>query len=301
MSDFQRATRTAKRFRLGIESPSGGGKTYTALKIASTLAEHDGGRIGVIDSERGSSSAYSDGKPFDFDMLILEDRSPDGYVEALLKARAAKFAVTVIDSASHEWKGTLALVDKVGAERKGNTWSAWSVGRPAHDRFVDTMIAMPSHVIATFRSKQDTEQVKDNGRTVVRKLGLAPVTSEDMDYEMDVWGSISHDEHTLIITKSRIDTIPIGSEWPLGDGVAEAYLAWLDGADYETPRPSEDMLRAQLRQAVEVAGIGGREIQAVVGGDGAIAWLRDHGDDVAALITAAKGAKTAARAVNSGE
>ena len=288
MTGFTRAVRSAKRIRVGLESPSGGGKTWTAIAIASELAAHDGGRVGVIDSERGSSSSYSEGRPFDFDMMILDDKSPDGYTAALLAAASAGFPAVVIDSASHEWRGTQRLADEVGGRRQGNTWSGWGVARPAHERFMETLLAMPAHVIATYRSKQETEQVRENGRTVVRKLGLAPVAADDTDFEFDVWGSIRHEDHAVIITKSRIDTIPLHSEWPGGQGIAEAYFAWLDGATYETPEPSEDMIRRAVQTAIEESGVERKAIAAVVEGVGIIGWLRAHGNDVNALIAAAR-------------
>lgn len=234
-NSFQRATRKASRLRIGLEGPSGAGKTYTALLIATELAEHDGGRIAVIDSERGSSAKYSEGRPFDFDMQALTDQEPQTYIKALREAAQAAYPVVVVDSASHEWKGVLGVVDRATPAMGGNSWSAWSKGRPLHEQFVDLLMRMPSHVIATFRSKQDTEQYQDNGRTKVRKLGLAPVTSDDMDFEFDLWGSLDHSTHRLIVTKSRLDTIEVGSEWPEGAGLAAAYLAWLGTAAYDEP------------------------------------------------------------------
>jgi len=242
---FQKATRKASRLRIGLESPAGGGKTWTALKIASELAAHDGGRIAVVDSERGSSAKYSDGRPFDFDIAILANGDPLTYVAALRGAADAKYPVVVVDSASHEWKGVLGIVDRATPTMGGNSWSAWSKGRPVHEAFVETIMAMPAHVVATFRSKQETEQYKDSGnKTKVRKLGLAPVTSDDMDFEFDIWASIDHETHTVIITKSRIDTIPVGSEWPEGNGIAAAYFEWLGDAEYDAPEPFAEQQRA---------------------------------------------------------
>ena len=235
MTMFKKATRKASRLRVGLESPSGGGKTYTALVIASVLAAHDGGRVAVIDSERGSAGKYAEGRPFDFDTAILDRKDPIDYIEALLAAEKAGFPVAVIDSASHEWKGVLGMVDRAAAGMQGNTWAGWSKGRPAHDAFVETIVSLKAHVIATFRSKQETRQVKRDGKTVVEKLGNAPVTDDAMDFEFDVWGSIDHETHTVLITKSRIDTIPVGSEWVRGEGIAEAYLAWIEGAEYAEP------------------------------------------------------------------
>jgi len=53
---FTKAARKRSKLRLAIASPAGGGKTTAALNIATGL----GGRIAVIDTERGSASLYSD-------------------------------------------------------------------------------------------------------------------------------------------------------------------------------------------------------------------------------------------------
>lgn len=255
VNPFQRAERKAKRLRIGIEGPGGAGKTFTALKIACQLAEHDKGRVALIDSERGSAAMYGSGKPFDFDSAPLETYEPSEFVKMIKLAEQNHYPVIVVDSASHEWKGTLGIVDRVGAQRQGNTWSGWGTARPAHDAFIDAVTGARAHVICTYRSKQETEQYKDNGKTKVRKLGMSPVASDDTDYEFDLWGSIDHETHNLTITKSRLDSIPTGSEWPQGDGLVEAYLEWVGGAEYDeptsTPRPAP--VRAPVEQQAQPA------------------------------------------------
>ena len=52
---FKKATKAAAKLRLGLIGPAGSGKTMTALRVAHGL----GGRVAVIDTERGSASLYS--------------------------------------------------------------------------------------------------------------------------------------------------------------------------------------------------------------------------------------------------
>ena len=52
---FKKATKAAAKLRLGLIGPAGSGKTMTALRIAHGL----GGRVAVVDTERGSASLYS--------------------------------------------------------------------------------------------------------------------------------------------------------------------------------------------------------------------------------------------------
>jgi len=54
MSQFHKAERKKGKLRLAIAGPAGSGKTYSALLIALGL----GGRIAMIDTERGSGELY---------------------------------------------------------------------------------------------------------------------------------------------------------------------------------------------------------------------------------------------------
>ena len=65
--------------------------------------------------------------------------------------------VLIIDSISHEWEGKggcLELNEKLAqAKYKGNTWSAWSETTPRHQKFIESIISAPIHVITTVRNK----------------------------------------------------------------------------------------------------------------------------------------------------
>src|SRR5262245_37734771 len=98
---FVPAQKEQAKLRLAIIGQAGSGKTWTALALATHLVP--GGRIGVIDTERGRSKAYA--KRFVFEILELERHSPDDYVEAIEVGEAAGFDVLVVDSLSHAWAG----------------------------------------------------------------------------------------------------------------------------------------------------------------------------------------------------
>ncbi|SDH85517.1 hypothetical protein SAMN04489735_10851, partial [Aneurinibacillus thermoaerophilus] len=53
---FVKATKAKSRARIALCGPSGAGKTYTSLRLASGLGE----KVAVIDTERGSASKYAD-------------------------------------------------------------------------------------------------------------------------------------------------------------------------------------------------------------------------------------------------
>ena len=114
---FERAAKTQAKLRLALFGPSGSGKTFTALRLAKGM----GGRVALIDTERGSASKYAD--RFEFDTLILEEKDIEAYRRAI--ASALGYDVPIIDSLSHAWQELLGEVDKLAkAKYRGNTWSA---------------------------------------------------------------------------------------------------------------------------------------------------------------------------------
>ena len=149
---FTKAVRQKAKLRLALTGPSGSGKTYGALMIAKGI----GGKIAVIDTEKGSASLYS--HIADFDVLELDPPyTPERFIEALNAAESAGYSVLVLDSITHEWSGVggcLELVDEVAKARyRGNSWSAWNDITPRHRAFLDALMRSSMHVVATMRSK----------------------------------------------------------------------------------------------------------------------------------------------------
>lgn len=200
MSTFVKAERKKAKLRLALVGPSGSGKTMSALKIAQGL----GSSIAVLDTEHGSASKYA-GDVAEFDTLELSEYHPQKFIDGI-KA-AAKYDVLIIDSLSHAWVGDggiLAQVDAVAARsRSNNSFSAWRDVTPLHNRLINAILSAPVHVICTMRAKTEYSQEKDDrGRTVIRKVGLAPIQRDGVEYEFDVVGDLNTN-HELSITKSR--------------------------------------------------------------------------------------------------
>ena len=200
--EFKPAVRTKLKARMAIDGPTGSGKTFTGLTAATAFAPT--GKIAVIDTERGSASLYSD--IFKFDVLELDYYDPLTYVEAIKSAEGYGYEVILIDSLSHAWEGeggALDQVDQNAAKLRGNSYAAWRTVTPKHRKLVDTMLRSSAHVIATMRSKMEYVQEKDNdGKTQIRKIGLAPVQRSGMEYEF-TWVIDIDTDHTAVVSKSR--------------------------------------------------------------------------------------------------
>jgi hypothetical protein len=243
MSGFKKATKAAAKLRAAIFGPSGAGKTFTSLRVATGLA--DGQQIAVIDTERGSASKYAD--RFAFDVLELADQTIDGYVEAIRQAAQAGYPVLVIDSLSHGWQTLLEEVEKLAkAKYRGNTWSAWSEGTPLQRRLVQAILGYPGHVIATMRSKTEWTTVDDGrGKKSPQRVGLAPEQGKGVEYEFDLLVEIST-EHIANVIKDRTGRFQDKLLDKPGEDFGRDLAAWLaDGipapvASAPTPAKTAD-------------------------------------------------------------
>ena len=269
---FQKATKKEAKLRLALIGPSGSGKTYTALTVATHLVP--GGRIALIDTERGSASKYAD--LFDFDVQELAAFHPQRYIEAIGEAQAAGYDVLVIDSLSHAWMGkdgALELVDKAAKRNAGNnSWAAWRDVTPLHNALVDAMLAAQLHVIVTMRSKMEYVQDRDEkGKPVIRKVGLQPIQRDGLEYEFDVVGDMDQD-NTLIVTKTRCPALSGAVIGKPAKPLADVLSGWLsasptvtgqqpDVAPAEHPAPNQPEPAPALVHSVEVS-------QAAYNGDG---------------------------------
>ncbi len=226
---FKKATKTQARLRLALIGPSGTGKTYSSLAIGTGL----GGRVAVIDTEHGSASKYA--SDFSFDVLELDSFGPETYVEAIRAAESAEYDVIIIDSLSHAWVGKDGALEQANnvtlRQRTPNSYTAWREVTPKHNALIDAIVGSKCHVIATMRSKTEYVQEKDDrGKTVIRKVGLAPVQRDGMDFEFDIAGDMDA-ENNLIISKSRLPKLSGKVINKPGAEFAATIKAWLtDGA-----------------------------------------------------------------------
>ena len=231
---FVKATKSRARLRLGLVGPSGSGKTFTALM----LAKHMGGRVAVIDTERGSASKYA--SLFEFDTSEPDEFSPDSYIRTIHEAEAAGYDILIIDSLSHAWMGkggALEMVDNAAKRsQSGNSFAAWREVTPRHNALVDAILRCNCHVIATLRAKTEYVLEKDErtGKTTPRKVGMAPVQRDGLEYEFDVVADMDL-ENTLIVSKSRCSELS-GKVIPKpGAELAGILKAWLSDG---TPAPA---------------------------------------------------------------
>jgi hypothetical protein len=255
MSTFEihRATKRRAKLRLGMSGPAGSGKTYSALKIASGL----GGRIGMIDTEHGSGDLYADLLPEGYDVLTLTPPfTPARYVEAIHALEDIGVQTIIIDSLTHAWSGEGGALDRQGkiADKSGNSWQAWRQVTPEHNALVEALLQSRCHIIATMRAKTEYVQEKDErtGKQTVRKIGLAPIMRDGIEYEFTTFFELDV-HHMAYVGKDR--TRLFDGEIFRPDIDTGARLAtWLNtGADRNQQATMSDDQKTSMKEAINHA------------------------------------------------
>ena len=229
---FNKAQRKKAKLRLGITGPAGSGKTFGALLVAFGL----GGKIALIDTENGSGDLYSALGDYDIG-YIKAPYTVEKYLQAIHEAENAGYDIIIIDSLSHAWSGEGGLLDQqsriTATSKSGNSYAAWRQITPMHNKLIDTMLTSPAHIIATMRSKTEYVQTEnERGYKEIRKVGLAPVQREGMDYEFGVVFDLGVN-HLASVSKDRTGIFD-EQIFKLSQDTGKILRKWLDeGVDIE--------------------------------------------------------------------
>lgn len=296
MQTVRKATRKRAKLRLGISAPAGAGKTMGALLVAYGLTG-DWEKIGLLDTEQGSGELYVGTKVPGTSTVIGEylywrvdaPYTIPKYLEGLKELEAAGCEAVILDSISHAWSGTGGLLDKVNniARRSstGNSYTAWRDVTPEHNTFVEAMLSSKAHLIATMRSKTEyVLETNEKGKQVPRKVGLAPVQREGLDYEFSLVLEIDQASHMAGATKDRTAMFD-GEFFKLSPEIGQKLREWLERGSMPSqaePAPAIAPINRLSRQEMDET-LHGDDIPAlrspwvVVSRDGSVKDVRDAG------------------------
>lgn len=242
---IRKAERKKAKLRLGIAAPSGAGKTYSALLMAFGITG-DWSKVGLIDTENGSGDLYA--HMGEYMVLPLEaPYTPERYVKAIHAFEQEGAQVIIVDSLSHAWAGSggaLEMVDSSIAAQK-NKFAAWRDVTPKHNELVEAMLQSKSHIIATMRSKTEYVLEEDEkGKKVPKKVGMAPIQRDGMEYEFTVMLDMSV-QHIASTSKDRTSLFD-GQYFKPSEDTGKKLLEWLEtGVDPEQQR-KEALEKAQV-------------------------------------------------------
>src|SRR6266567_940498 len=156
------------------------GKTHTALVLSQVFAG-EGGKVGVISSEYGSSKLLSREFPHDIIDLAGPDEfgkppknpfTPERYEEALQLFLKAGYKAIVIDSLSHAWAGAGGVLEVVDNAGKNSFSDGWSKGFSFEMHLTMRMDSMTGYVEASAIEKNihKGEEIEKPGPELAYRL-----------------------------------------------------------------------------------------------------------------------------------
>lgn len=249
---FRPATRENVGLIIGLIGPSGGGKTYTAMRLAAGIAGDK--PFCVIDTEAGRAKHYADRFKFDHGDLKPPFR-PGSYADAIRAADDAGYPVIVVDSASHEWAGEGGILDWQEEEltrmagdnygkREACKMAAWIKPKTAHKQMVQRLLQVRAHLILCFRAEEKVKMERDsNNKMQIIPIGWQPICEKNLPFELTCSLLLTPDApgvpKPLKLQEQHRELFPAGE--PVTESSGRRLAEWATGAPPasapETPRP----------------------------------------------------------------
>lgn len=185
------AVRGGTPLLVGLAGPSGGGKTYSALRLATGMQRVVGGDIFGIDSESKRMLHYADKFKFRH-VPFAAPFSPLDYWAAISHCVEKGAKTIIIDSMSHEHEGPGGVLEEHASEverlmaawhtTEGKaTMAAWAKPKAKRRRLISNLMQVNCNFILCFRAKEKMKIV--TGKDPVL-LGFMPIAGEEFVFEM---------------------------------------------------------------------------------------------------------------------
>lgn len=238
--EFRDAVRQDVPLLILLAGASGSGKTESALRLATGIAEHR--PFAVIDTENGRALHKADDYTFSH-TDFQPPYTPERYAEAIRDAAA--FPVIVIDSGSHEYDGEGGVLDSQLAELKrlggGDNVKllSWADPKRRHKLYVRELLRTPSHVIVCHRAEDKIEFVKDSqGKTkavekasLIGTEGYIPICEKRLPFEATISLVLTPDNPgvplPVKLERRHADLIPLDQQ--LSEETGARLAAWAAG------------------------------------------------------------------------
>lgn len=273
------ATRETVPLLVGIMAPSGGGKTFSALRLAAGMQQVFGGDICFLDTENRRALHYAD----QFKFTHVPFNPPFGsldYLEAIRFCAKMKPSVTIVDSMTHEHVGQggyLETAEKVINRIAGDDWkkreraqfAGYAKAGPLRTRMIEGVKQIDGNFIFCWRAKEKVKPMKVDGKTQAVEMGLMPIAGEEWVYEMAVncmlparaggvptWRSDHVGERMMMKLPKQFEGI-FADPKPLDESIGRALAEWARGGNaprQQGPRAADPAAPAKASTPADPAG-----------------------------------------------
>lgn len=240
----KKAKREKIYVKLALMAPSGGGKTYGSLRLASGMADEIKKETGkdakILLANTEQKRGYYYANEFDYDIVDVEPpHNPEKYVELIDFAVSEGYDILIIDSSSHEWEGKGGCLEL--QQQAGGTYQAWSKITPRHNRFIEAIADSPIHIIATMRGKDQYEVNKDErGKTSVQKLGVGAKQRDGFEYEFTCTFLIDQKTNCAEVQKDNTHIFEGEGATLLTENHGRKIIQWANSGEGYTPVAKKD-------------------------------------------------------------
>lgn len=269
MFEVKAAVRKAIPPIVVLWGPSGGGKTYSALKLARGLVGPKG-KIVLIDTENERAQFYADmvggWQHIDFQPPF----TPQRYTEAMKAAEDAGADVIIVDSMSHVWEGEGGVLDmadnaKTSSGRALTGLAKFKTPKTQFKRMQNNLLRSRVPVIFCLRAKALSVQVGQGNDAKIVDKGLTAICEKNFIFEATVSVLLGPDHKPVFHNTEDLKCNPaipsvkipedaaaaIKPGVPLDEATGAAIAAWLGGGE-----AIDHELRELQREARDKAGQG---------------------------------------------
>lgn len=282
----KKAKREKIYVKLALMAPSGGGKTYSSLRLASGMAEEiknetgKSARILLANTEQKRGYYYAN--EFDYDIVDIDaPHNPEKYVELIEFAVSEGYDILIIDSSSHEWEGKGGCLEL--QQQAGGTYQAWGKITPRHNRFIEAIADSPIHIIATMRGKDQYEVNKDErGKTSVQKLGVGAKQRDGFEYEFTCTFLIDQKTNCAEVQKDNTHIFENEGGAILTENHGRKIIKWANSGEGYTPvakkKPDNDTADTVSKLKDEIISLMGKIIDSGVDKNAVYAVIAENND-----------------------
>ena len=248
----KKAKREKIYVKIALMAPSGGGKTYSALRLSKGMAEEikkeTGKDVKILLANTEQKRGYYYANEFDYDIVDIDaPHEPEKYVELINFAISNGYDILILDSASHEWEGKGGCLEL--QQKAGGTYQAWAKVTPRHNKFISAIADSPIHIIATMRGKDQYEMTKDNtGKTSVQKLGVGAKQRDGFEYEFTCTFLLDQKTNTAEVQKDNTHIFDHEGVTILTENHGVKIMQWANSGEGYTPvvRKTDEEADAEL-------------------------------------------------------